>query len=268
MLSVILKAGFVISLLSVWACSGEKSSRLTSDAAKPGLSKTIETTAADGLTIYGETYFGGLDASAPLILLFHQGGSNGRGEYTQIASWLNKNGFRAIAWDLRSGGETYGESNRTAAGLPAGSAPGYCAVAPDLQAAIDYVTANGLGESAILWGSSYSAALVFGAAAANPERTAGVIAFSPSSGGPLENCRARQWINHIDAPVFVLRPASEMDRDSSIEQRNILTASRAKFLVVENGVHGSSMLLDERTQHDMSAARAAVLSWLEAATEK
>lgn len=229
--------------------------------------QTITTITADGVTVYGEPYFSGLDASAPLILLFHQGGSNGRGEYSDIAAWLNENGFRAIAWDQRAGGETYGESNRTVAGLPEGADPGYCDAAPDLQAAVDYVAENNLAERVILWGSSYSAALIFGTAAANPDMTGGVIAFSPASGGPLENCRARMWADEIDAPMFVLRPASEMERESSVEQRDILTAAGAAFLVVENGVHGSSMLLDARTENDMSEARAEVLTWLQAAVD-
>ena len=37
----------------------------------------ITTLTQDNITVYGENYLGDLDASAPLILLFHQGGSNG-----------------------------------------------------------------------------------------------------------------------------------------------------------------------------------------------
>ncbi len=78
----------------------------------------------------------------------------------------------------------------------------------------------------------------------------------------MVDCRARLWIDRVKAPVHLFRPVAEMTRESSIEQRTVLTASGASFLVVENGIHGSSMLLDSRTDHNMSAARATVVAWL------
>lgn len=222
---------------------------------------SIVTTTSDGVTIYGERFYGDLDSEAPLILLFHQGGSNGRGEYAPLTSWLNELGYRAIAWDQRSGGEMFGESNRTRAGMSPAVDPEFCGAYPDLKAALDFVIDEGV-DSVIAWGSSYSAALVFRLAAQNPSRVSGVIAFSPAAGGPMEECRARRWIEDLDVPILALRPASEMTRQSSIEQRRILVDAGASFLVIENGVHGSSMLIDERTKHDMSNARAAVAEWL------
>ena len=224
---------------------------------------TIETETADGVTIYGQTYYGDLGSTMPLILLFHQGGSNGRGEYSPLITWLNESGYRAIAWDQRSGGETHGEANRTVAGLPAGSDPGYCDVYPDLEAALDYVAREGLAENVVVWGSSYSGSLVFRLAADHPDRVSGVIAFSPASGGPMAECRASLFVEQVEAPILVLRPASEMARDSSLEQQRVVSEAGASFLVVENGVHGSSMLVDERTEYDMSATRAEVVQWLD-----
>lgn len=224
---------------------------------------TVSTVTSDGIQIYGERYFGDLGANAPLILLFHQGGSNGRGEYAGLADWLNAEGYRAIAWDQRRGGETYGSENRTLAGLEADAAYGYCDAAPDLQAAISYTVQQGIADKMVIWGSSYSGALVFQAAAANPDTVAGVIAFSPASGGPLADCRAQLSVDDVAAPKFVLRPASEMANPSTQAQRDALMAAGVDFLVVENGVHGSSMLVDDRTEQDMSAAREAVRSWLD-----
>ena len=222
----------------------------------------LMTTTADGVTIYGEPYFGNVDASAPLILLFHQGGSNGRAEYAPLVAWLNEAGYRAIAWDQRAGGDTYGSSNRTVAMMDTTKAAGYCDAYADLEAALDYVIEQALAEEAIVWGSSYSGALVVQLAAKHPDRVAGVLAFSPASGGPLVDCRARDWLEQVDAPVAVLRPASEMERTSSVEQRALLEAHGVSFHVVEHGVHGSSMLVDTRTEQDMQAARAWVLDWL------
>ena len=229
----------------------------------PPSSTTVTTVTSDGVTIFGETYFDNLDANDPLILLFHQGGSNGRGEYAGIASMLNEKGYRAIAWDQRSGGDTYGESNRTIQDLADDTPSGYCDAYHDLRAALEYAVQNNLADRVIIWGSSYSAALVFRLAAEHPDKIEGVIAFSPASGGPLVDCRARMWLDDVEAETLVLRPASEMERESSIEQRDILTAAGIQFLVIENGVHGSSMLVDERTEADMSAARLTVINWMD-----
>ena len=78
----------------------------------------------------------------------------------------------------------------------------------------------------------------------------------------MVNCLARDWIEDVTAPVLVIKPESEMARESSLQQQRIMTAMGVDYRVIENGVHGSSMLVDERTQHDMSAARAEVLDWL------
>ena len=227
-----------------------------------GQGRTVTTRAADGVTVYGEAYFGELGSTAPLVLLFHQAGSNGRGEYGDLAGWLNAAGYRAIAWDLRSGGGLYGRSNRTAAAAGPAADVGYCDVVPDLQAALDYVVSEALAETVVLWGSSYSGSLVFALAARNPEHVAGVIAFSPAPGGPMVDCRARQWADSVRAPIAVFRPASEMEVASVVEQRDILARAGADVHVVDNGVHGSSMLVDDRTGQDMGGARADVLSWL------
>ncbi len=223
---------------------------------------TVSAVTADSVTIYGDVFFGELDAASPLLLLFHQGGANGRGEYTEIASWLNDAGYRAIAWDQRSGGDMFGESNRTVAGLSDETPSGYCDAYQDLEAALTFVISEGMAEQVIAWGSSYSAALVFRLAAENPDRVSGVVAFSPASGGPLVNCRARMWVNDVKVPMLVFRPDAEMARETSVEQRDILTTAGVSFRVVENGVHGSSLLVDGRTEHDMSRDRTALLEWL------
>ncbi len=223
---------------------------------------TLSTTTEDGVTIYGAAYFADLDASAPLILAFHQGGANGRGEYGPLAPWLNELGFRVIAWDQRAGGEAFGQTNRTSAFLPPDTPNRFCDAAADLQAALDFVIERNLADRVVVWGSSYSGALVFRLAAENPETVRAVIAFSPAAGEPLADCRARDWIDQLEVPALAVRPASEMARDSSIEQRDIFWAAGVRIRVIENGVHGSSMLVDERTGADMSADRNGIAAWL------
>ena len=253
-----------VTLAVIWLiCAGCTDEQATSEAS-PVLSEpgTVVVTTADSVTIYGEPYFGDLNKSAPLILLFHQGGSDGRGEYTSLAPWLNEGGFRAIAWDQRAGGERLGGTNRTVAGLREGTPAEYCDAYADLEAALEYVVSEGLADEVVVWGSSYSAALVFRLAAEHPDKISGVLSFSPAAGGPLVNCRARMWLDELTVPAFALRPASEMELESAQEQQDIFEAAGVDFLVVENGVHGSSMLVDTRTNSDMSATRATVLAWL------
>lgn len=239
-------------------------SKMKSSEAVPPV---ITTHAKDNITIYGENYMGELDKTAPLILLFHQGGSNGRGEYHEIAQWLNTEGFRVIAWDQRSGGSIYGSENRTVAGLEGGKSKGYCEAYPDLQAALDYTRDNKLAEDVIVWGSSYSGALVFRLALENPDFVKSVIAFSPASGDPLKGCRARLWVNDVKSAMKVYKPVSEMERESSQTQKSLFEDAGVSFEIIENGVHGSSMLVDERTEADMSKARTSVVEWLKKQTQ-
>lgn len=240
---------------------------LAASMAAPAFSQTSSTVTAqtsDGVTLYGERYFGDLAADAPLILLFHQAGSNGRGEYGPLADWLNQNGYRAIAWDQRSGGKQFGSHNRTVDAISEDVPNGYCDAYADLQAALAHTLSNELAKEVIIWGSSYSAALVFRLAADNPDTVSALVAASPATGGPMAECRARQWVKMIDAPILTLRPGTEMSRESSREQRQKFEPLGVDFLVIADGVHGSSMLVDERTETAMQDARDQVMHWLNA----
>ncbi len=239
---------------------------LAAFAALPAFADTVTTTTSDGVTLYGDTWYGDLDEATPLVLLFHQGGGNARGEYPEIAAWLNANGFRAIAWDLRSGGDRFESTNRTVDGLNADVSTDYCDGYPDVEAALDYVVDGDLAETIVVWGSSYSGALVFQLAAKRRRDVSAVIAFSPASGGPMQDCRAALWLYEVRSPMAVYTPESEMQHTHVYQQAVRLTDAGAKVHTVDHGVHGSSMLVDERTQHDMDCARREVLAWLEEAT--
>lgn len=222
---------------------------------------TITTKASDRVLVYADVYGGGLPDTAPMILLFHQGGSNGRAEYAPLVPWLNGLGYRAIAWDQRAGGDRFGGENRTAAGISDVDPRDYCGAYPDLVAAMDYAIATYPNQKFIVWGSSYSAALVFYLGRDYPDHVAGVIGFSPAAGEPLANCRAREVIRDVTAPMMALRPRTEMGPGGT-EQQSLMESAGVEYHVIEDGVHGSSMLVDERTEKDMSAARALVADWL------
>lgn len=222
----------------------------------------LTATAADGVSVFGTASFAALPETAPLIVLFHQGGSNARAEYEPLIPWLNEHGFRTIAWDLRVGGSIYGGINRTAeARLPIKSTS-YCQGAPDMRAALDASLAYSPSGRAIIWGSSYSGALVFHLAAEVPEKLSGVIAASPANGPPMVDCLPQARLDELKTRAFVLSPTVEMKDESDFEDKVRFEAAGVKFMIVENGIHGSSMLVDARTKADMSAARAAVIAWL------
>jgi len=150
----------------------------------------------------------------------------------------------------------------TVDGLAEGTPAAFCDAAADLAAALDWALSEGGAERVLVVGSSYSAALAVRLEADRPEAVTGVVAFSPASGGPMAACRARDRIDAVRTPVLVLRPGSEMERALVQEQRDVLTAAGAEVRVVADGVHGASMLVDERTGHDMTEARAVVATWL------
>ncbi len=206
-------------------------------------------TTTDGVTVYGDAYTGWRGKAGPTVLLFHQGGGDARGEYGGIVPVLLREGFNALAVDARLGGPRFGGNNRTAAGVDS-TKYGYCDAYPDVAGALAYVDTLGYGGPRFLWGSSYTAALVVQAAARMPGRMAGVLAFSPASGGPLAGCEPEPYLTGLEVPVFILRPKEEMQHEWIARQFETFRRAGARSLVVENGVHGSSMLNPERIKGD------------------
>jgi dienelactone hydrolase len=196
----------------------------------------VTLSAADGVTVYGE-YWGTGDRAMTLVLLFHQAGSN-RGEYAPIAVRLVAEGHNALAIDQRSGGSRWGQSNKTVRQL--GHSTGFGETLPDLEAALAWARSSGHTGPVLLWGSSYSAALVFLVAAKHPREVAGVLAFSPGeyiSGASIRGAAAK-----LNIPVFV---TSASDREEVAAARDLLDAvpaARKEQLVPRQGVHGSSTL--------------------------
>lgn len=193
--------------------------------------------AQDGATVYGRLY----PAESPkaVILLFHQAGSS-KDEYATIAPHLVAAGYTALAIDQRAGGGLYG-SNETAAHLT--GKPDYLDAAQDLQAAVDWASAQKV--PVFVWGSSYSASLVFPLAAGNAGKIKGVLAFSPAEYFAdkqlVETAAAR-----LTVPVYV----------TSAPDAEEVAAAKAIAIAVPNGlvtryvptagVHGSSTLITAR----------------------
>ncbi len=192
--------------------------------------------ASDGVTVYGEYSPG--DQNKPVILLFHQAGSS-HAEYNPIVPRLLGMGFSCLAIDQRSGGSMYGR-NRTA--KEAKGKPSYIDALKDLEAAVEWTNRHGDTGGVILWGSSYSASLVFLVAAAHPEEVKAVMAFSP--GEYLDGADTVQTAAaKVNCPVFI---DSAKDAKEVAAAKAIFTAvaskNKTQFEPGIGGVHGSSTL--------------------------
>lgn len=200
--------------------------------------KPLVIKAADGVAIHGALY------AAPnpkaIILLFHQAGS-GKGEYATIAPRLVTLGYTALAIDQRSGGDLFGD-NETASAVS--GQPSYLDAKPDLQAALDW--AKPQGKPIILWGSSYSSALVFLVAAENPGAVAALLSFSPGEylGQPD---LVRRHAAKLAVPVFVTsaKDAGEIAAAKAIVD-DVPGTGKLQAVPAIAGVHGSSTLITAR----------------------
>ncbi len=211
-------------------------------------------TASDGVKVHGALY----EAAEPkaLILLFHQAGSS-KDEYATIAPRLAAAGYSALAIDQRSGDELFGV-NETAKEL--GREATFLEARPDLQAALDWAQQKKL--PIVLWGSSYSSALIFPLAASDPDGIVALLAFSPG-----EYFDDKQLIRTAAAklalPVFI---ASTNTKEEVGEADPIMAAlpnnAANVRLVPDHAVHGSSMLIAKRNPEGAEANWNAVMSFL------
>jgi dienelactone hydrolase len=197
----------------------------------------VKLQARDGVSISALVY----EAAQPkaVILLFHQAGSS-KAEYATIAPRLVAVGYTALAIDQRSGGSLYGP-NETASRL--GKPATYEEAKPDLVAALDWALPRHL--PIVMWGSSYSAALVFEVAAEHADQVSAVVAFSPSEYLKTDGAVARAAAQ-VHVPIYI---TSSSATDEIQAGRELLSASPARVriqFVPKFGVHGSSTLIEAR----------------------
>jgi len=232
-------------------------------AATPlGAQQAVQFEASDGHQVHAYRYVGPEDGdrTRPLILAFNQGGADARSEYGPIVPRLLAAGFDVLAVDARAGGTRFGGENRTVAEW--GGARPYCEAQADIEGALAYARGERSGPI-ILWGSSFSAALVLRVAAEH--EVAAVLAFSPASGGPLAECRGEDVSDRITAPVLVLRPANEAE--IAADQLQQFREQGHQVFVAQPGTHGSSMLVDTRVDGSVDATWDRVLAFLSESVE-
>ena len=228
---------FLFAALSLFSCQNDSNT-----------GTEIYFKSSDNVTIYGDLFE--VDKSSTSILLFHQGRSNARAEYKTIIPFLLKEGYNILAIDQRKGGQLYGSYNRTVAKLEKNEFT-YCDTYKDLEAALDFIKESGFTGKKILWGSSYSASLAIQLAEKNETNVSAVLAFSPSSGGPMKDCKPDEYIKKTTVPILLLRPAKEMEIESVNKQFKLAQDNNHQTFIAKHGVHGSSMLVEERVKMDI-----------------
>lgn len=206
----------------------------------------VQFEAADGATIYAN-YYPAKASSQPMILLFHQAHAN-RYEYSTIAPRLVALGFSCLATDQRFGGTMFGHDNETDARMSktAAQSRNVAGFEADLEAALAWAHARNPQRKVILWGSSYSASLVFVIAARHPAEVAGVLAFSPGEYFQDHPTLIEDAAKKIHVPVFI---TSENSADAVANATKIFDAVASSNKVhysAKYAVHGSSTLLAER----------------------
>ena len=212
--------------------------------------------ATDGTLLSADLYAARDETRAPIILLFHQAASNG-GEYADIAPHLVELGWNALAVDTRAGGRMWNRNNRTVMRL--GRSTDFLSAYPDLEAALAWAKERGYARPIVVWGSSYTSALVLRLAAEH-EDVGAVLSFSPGEYlGPGEPVRAAAA--KVKVPIFVTT-ASGHEVDVA---RWILDGSPSVLkvqYVPTVGVHGSSTLRKDRNPGGADENWEAVASFL------
>lgn len=199
--------------------------------------------ASDAVVVHG-AFYAAVRPKA-LILLFHQAGSS-KAEYAAIASRLVEQGYSALAIDQRSGGDLYGP-NLTAAALAHPAS--YLDARKDLEAALAWAEQRKL--PIVLWGSSYSAALVFLVAADHPEVKA-VIAFSP--GEYLGSPRLVSSAAHrLHMPIYVTSASDPKEEAAAATIVGAASSAVKERYVPAIGVHGSSTLIEGKDPRGAAA---------------
>lgn len=205
--------------------------------------KKITFKSADGLEVTADLYVSNPENS-PFIILFHQAKWS-RGEYKEIAPKLNKLGFNCMAVDQRSGETVNDVPNETyKRAVDKGLPTNYIDALGDMNAAINYVKSKySNAGSLIIWGSSYSSALVLHIASERKD-ISGVLAFSPGEYFEDQG-KPKDWITKgakkIAVPTFITSAKLEKKQWWDIAAQ-IPEQNRAYFLPTKLGKHGSRAL--------------------------
>jgi len=211
--------------------------------------KTITFKSTDGLLITGDLYHSS-DKDAPYIILYHQARYS-RGEYLEIAPKLNAMGFNCLAVDQRSGDAVNGVNNEThKRAIEEGLATKYPDALPDIDATFLHVTKKLKASKVIVWGSSYSAAMVFVLGSKYKAQISGILAFSPGEYFKIDDKTISDYAKNIDYPVLITSAKSEEQYWQPIYEK-LNTNNKYFYLPEDEGFHGSKALWEENAGYEL-----------------
>ena len=205
----------------------------------------------DGIKVSADLYMPH-PKEAAFIVLCHRAGWS-RGEYVEIAPWLNDLGFNCLAIDQRAGGKINMIDNETLLeAAKQGKDTGYPDAEQDIIAAVEYVKKKFAKGELILMGSSYSSSLAIVIGANKPDLVDGVISFSPGEyfrdyglGGDYVTKHAAR----LTAPVFI--SASSTELHGARQFFNTIPGTDKQLYVPESGGrHGAESLWKSNTLHE------------------
>ena len=205
--------------------------------------KTVTYQSKDGLLITANLYLTH-KTNAPFIILFHQAGWS-RGEYIETAPKLNKLGFNCLAVDLRSGGKVNGVVNQThKRAVEQKKGTNYTDAIQDIEASIEYAKKYYAKEKLIIWGSSYSSALVLVVGSKHLKDVNGILSFSPGEYFKKSG-KSKTYITdnakNITQPVFITSAKKEQGNWKNIFDA-IPSKNKVSFIPKSAGNHGSRVL--------------------------
>jgi len=205
--------------------------------------KTLSFQSDDGLEITADLYLSH-DLKAPFVILFHQAGWS-RGEYLEIIPKLNKLGFNCLAIDQRSGEKVNGVDNLTyKRAVAMNKSTTYLDALQDMAAALKFVRSNYSQGKLIIWGSSYSAALVIKLASEYNDTVDGVLSFSPGeyfSKFGKGKTYITEAAGKLFCPIFFTSARGEKSDWDQIYDA-VPSKSKHSFLPETGGNHGSRAL--------------------------
>src|SRR5262249_7484879 len=157
----------------------------------------------------------------------------------QIALRLISANFSSLAIDARHGGEMWGHKNETVARL--GHEASYIEALRDLEAALVWAHKQNPSRKVIVWGSSYSACLVFVLAAEHSGQIAGLLSFSPAEYFEKKTL-VHDAATKVHVPVFITSAKDQEEEESARSIFNATADEKNRVLFVPSiaGVHGSS----------------------------
>ncbi|MCZ6818800.1 MAG: alpha/beta hydrolase [Calditrichaeota bacterium] len=211
-----------------------------------GERKTITFPSSDSLEITADVVITH-ELTVPFIVLFHQAGWS-RGEYNEIIPKLNAMGFNCMAVDQRSGDAVNDVTNEThKRARSAGKKTTYLDAYQDMEAAVKFAREQYAKSKLVVWGSSYSAALVLKLAGDHTDEIDGVLSFSPGeyfdrfgAGTTYVTDAAKK----ITCPVFITSAKDEKGRWSGIFAA-IPSKNKQSFSPESDGNHGSRALWEK-----------------------